>query len=99
MARVRYDVIVQVSVRGNRQPNFVTNREPLRPGSLPDAIDEVVQQQYEHLGFGIRHYSKLPKYMVKGLRLNGVGVLDTDVVMMYCPQTKAAVVVKAVVHG
>ena len=97
MARVRYDIVVKTSSNGVRKQDFISNRQPLRPGSVTEAIDEVVQAQYEHLGFGVNSFG-LTKYIVKGLRLKGIGILDTDVVMMYCPQTKACVVVKAVIH-
>jgi hypothetical protein len=93
--RVRYNIVVEVSSKGKRKQPFVFNKQPLRPGSVQEAFDDTVQKQYEHLGFGVKT-NGLTKYLVKGIRLKGHGVDATDVVMMYAPQMKAAVVVKVV---
>jgi len=78
------------------KPPFIFNRDPLRPGSVAEALHDTVEKQYAHLGFGIRHHTKLPKYEVRGINWKGKGINGTDIVWMWVPQTRAAMVVKAV---
>ena len=93
--RIRYNVIVRTSSRGVAKQDFVFNKEPARPRSIHGVFDDVVNKQYEHLGFGYK-YRGITKYQVNGMRFKGVGVDGTDVVFMWCPQTKACVVIKVV---
>ena len=95
MLRVRYNIVIQTSSHGVRKADFIWNKDPLRPGSIADQFKEAVDAQYEHLGFGIGVYTKLPKYWVRGLRIH---VGEFDQVWMWCPSTKAAVVVRVVKH-
>ncbi len=95
MSRVRYNILVQTSSRGIRKQDFIFNREPLRPGSVAEYINETVLSQYEHLGFGNR-INGTTKYQVNGIRIRGAGIDGTDIVGMWCPRTRAAVIVKAV---
>jgi hypothetical protein len=93
--KIRYNVIVRTSSRGVKKQDVIFNKDPARPRSIKEVFDDVVANQYGHLGFGLRS-NKLPKYQVNGIRYHGVGVDDTDVVFMWCPQTKACVVIKVV---
>jgi hypothetical protein len=93
--RLRYNVIVRTSSRGIEKQPFVFNKEPARPRSISETIDDTVAKQYEHLGFGVR-MNGTTKYEVHGIRFKGAGVDGTDVVWMWCPQTKACVTVRAV---
>jgi hypothetical protein len=94
-ARIRYNVLVRSSSRGVGKADFFFNKDPQRPGSIAEAVDETVAKQYAHLGFGTR-MNGTTKYAVRGLRFTGAGVDGTDVVFMWCPQTKAVVVIGAV---
>jgi hypothetical protein len=95
MAKIRYNILVMTSSRGVRKQDFIFNRQPVRPGSVADTLNEVVADQYSHIGFGLRS-NGLTKYIVHGIRLRGAGLDGTDIVWMWNPVTKAAVVVKAV---
>jgi hypothetical protein len=90
--RIRYDIIVRISSHGVVKQDFTFNRDPARPRSVNDVIDEAVKAQYEHLGFGVR-MNGLTKYPVHGIRWHGIGVDDTDVIGMWCPTTGACVVI------
>lgn len=80
-----------------RKADFIYNRDPFRPGSIGEGLDDVVKAQYTHLGFGERSFKRfVTKYIVRGVRWRGAGIDDTDIVWMWCPQTKACVVIKAV---
>jgi hypothetical protein len=95
MAKIRYNVIVMTSSKGVRKANWTATISPLRPGTIDDGFDGVVQSQYEHMGFGKR-FNGLTKIVVKGIRFKGAGIDDTDVVWMWCPATRVATVVKVV---
>lgn len=94
--KIRYNIVVRSSSRGIRKGDFTFNHTPYRPGTVQDAFEDAVFKQYEHLGFGVKYYSKVTKYPVRGIRLRGAGVDGTDVVAMWCHTTKACVLIKLV---
>lgn len=98
MGKIRYDILIRTSSKGVRKEDFIWNRQPHRPGSIVESFDEAVQDQYQHLGFGLR-LNGTTKYMVKGIRWVGAGLDGTDIVWMWCPQVGTAVVMKVVRHG
>jgi hypothetical protein len=97
--RIRYDVIVQTSSNGVRKAEVIFNHEPLRPGSVADVFNDIVLEQWLHVGYGYRSYPRgVTTIPVSGIRRKGVGLDGTDIVWMWSTTTKVAVVVKVVYH-
>jgi len=89
--RKRFNIITQTSLGGHRSLPNKWNRDPLRPGSVADALTDAMNQQFAHL-------SRDGTRDVRGLDLRGTMVdgFQTGSVWMWwnTPTTKSAVVIR-----